>query len=195
VVRTTATEFCRNVAGASSAFCCPLFNVGEECGLRKRNWGAAIAGMPSPEHKRGLHVLDNPIDITSAVLFRVLQQFTELAICQSFPDHRHARRWKVPIRGAWRSVLPFDVEILVTDAALHRLEPLSSRAAADVHGVPMAIISLPRKVSARVAVHTPRVTEHRYDRFESGGSGSAITRGGPVDVFAIRWCVTRDCMH
>jgi len=81
VVRTTAAGSWRNVARASSAFCCPLFNVGEECGLRKRNRGATIAGMPSPEHKGRLHVLDNPIDITAAVLFRVLQQFTELAIC------------------------------------------------------------------------------------------------------------------
>ena len=101
----------------------------------------------------------------------------------------------MPVRRTWRSVLPFDVEILVTGAALHRIDPLPARTTPDIHGVPMAIISLPWKVSLRVAVHTAWMVEHLYDRFESGGSAGVITRRGPVNVFAICLCLTPGCGH
>ena len=58
--------------------------------------------------------------------------------------------------------------------ALYRERAVSIRAAAHLHRVPVTIVSLPRKVAGRMAIHTARVMEDRNDRFESGGSGSVV---------------------
>jgi hypothetical protein len=58
--------------------------------------------------------------------------------------------------------------------ALYRERAVSIRAAAHLHRVPVTIVSLPRKVAGRMAIHAARVTEDGNDRFESRGSRSIV---------------------
>jgi hypothetical protein len=69
---------------------------------------------------------------------------------------------------------PFPIVILMARTALYDERAVSSRATAHQHRVPVTIVSLPRKVAGRMAVHTARVMEDGNDCFESGGSRSVV---------------------
>jgi hypothetical protein len=98
---------------------------------------------------------------------------------------------------AWRSrghVLSFEVLILVTAAAGHGGDSISIATAPHVHGVRMSIVSLPRKVSVGMAIHTARMMQHWHYSFERTNCGSIIKlRCGAgseltLDVFISRRC-------
>src|SRR6201987_4990506 len=93
---------------------------------------------------------------------------------EPFPNHRGRRRWQAPIGRARRHMQTFQIVILMTCAALYSERAISIRAAAHLHRVPVTIVSLPRKVARRMAIHAARVMEDGDDRFESGGSGSVV---------------------
>src|SRR5215469_9149107 len=67
----------------------------------------------------------------------------------------------MPVRRSRRDMQAFKIVVLMTTAALERDDAVAFRATADVHGVPVTIVALPRKVSARVAVHAARMLQHR----------------------------------
>ena len=71
---------------------------------------------------------------------------------------------------------PFEVVVLMAGTAFHGANPLSFGTPPHVHGVPVTIISLPRKVSCGVAIHTAWVTQHRHHGFKGRSGRSFITR-------------------
>ena len=68
----------------------------------------------------------------------------------------------------------FQIVVLMTCAALYSERAISIRASAHLHRVRVTIVSLPRKVAGRMAIHAARMMEDGNDRFESGGSGVAF---------------------
>ena len=105
-------------------------------------------------------MLHNSTHGTMAIVCRIFKQFTQLPVAQSFPDHWLAGRWQMPVRRSGRHVLSRKVMILMAGAASHTGNTLSIKAAPDVHGVPVQVISLPGKVSTGMAIHAPRMPEH-----------------------------------
>jgi hypothetical protein len=71
-------------------------------------------------------------------------------------------------------VQTFQIVVLMTCAALYSERAISIRASAHLHRVRVTIVSLPRKVAGRMAIHAARVMEGGNDRLESGGSGSVV---------------------
>jgi hypothetical protein len=57
----------------------------------------------------------------------------------------------------------FQVVVLVAGAAFNGGNSVSIGTAPHIHGVPVAVITLPWKIPARVAVHASRVMKHRHD--------------------------------
>jgi hypothetical protein len=82
----------------------------------------------------------------------------------------------MPIGCPRRHVQAREIVILVTGAAADSIYALPVWSTADLHRVTMTIISLTRKISIRVAIHTARMTEHRHDCFESGSGAGIIAR-------------------
>jgi hypothetical protein len=68
----------------------------------------------------------------------------------------------------------FQIVVLMTCAALYSERAISIRAAVHLHRVPVTIVSLPRNVARRMAIHAARVMEDGDDRFKSGGSSSIV---------------------
>src|SRR6185503_13691394 len=70
---------------------------------------------------------------------------------------------------AWRSrrhMFSSKIMVLMAGAASQTGNTLAFAPAADVHRVPVTVVSLPGKVSARMAVHAARMPEHRHNRFK-----------------------------
>jgi hypothetical protein len=66
--------------------------------------------------------------------------------------------------------------LLVTGVTLDRVQTVSIRAAPDLHGVRMAIVSLTRIVTGRMAVHAARMAQYGNNGFESSrGIAGAVT--------------------
>jgi hypothetical protein len=53
------------------------------------------------------------------------------------------------------------IMILMTGAAFQAGDTFPIETPPDVHRVPVSVVSLPGKVSTRMAVHTTRMTKHR----------------------------------
>ena len=104
--------------------------------------------------------------------FGILEQLTELAIGEPFPDHRHVGRGKVPIRRSRRRMQAREIVVLMTGAAFDGVQPVPVGSAPDLHGVRMAVVSLTRKVSGGVAIHAARMAQYGNDGLESGGGTS-----------------------
>jgi hypothetical protein len=58
---------------------------------------------------------------------------------------------------------PRKVMVLVTGAALNRINALPIRSAPHLHRMPVAVVSLARKVSGGVAIHAARMAQYRND--------------------------------
>jgi hypothetical protein len=56
--------------------------------------------------------------------------------------------------------------VLVAGTALDSIHAVTVRTTPDIHDVRMRIISLPREITARMAVHAPRVPKHGHHRLE-----------------------------
>src|SRR6201997_5015238 len=91
-------------------------------------------------------------------------------VVEPLPNHRGRRGWQAPIGRARRHMQTFQIVVLMTCAALYSERAISIRAAAHLHSVPVTIVSLPRKVARRMAIHAARVMEDGNDRFETSGS-------------------------
>lgn len=52
---------------------------------------------------------------------------------------------------------------------MHCVHAVTVRTTVDVHGVPVTVIALPRKVSNGVAVHTARIVQYAKHSFEISG--------------------------
>jgi hypothetical protein len=79
----------------------------------------------------------------------------------------------MPVRRSRRHMPPFEVVVLVAGATFHSREAVSVRATSHTHGVPVAIITLARKISLGMAIHTARMTQYRDHGFK-GASGCSI---------------------
>src|SRR6185369_4792200 len=90
---------------------------------------------------------------TLSVLFRILEQRAELPIAHALPDHGHFRSWKMPLRRSRRRMDSREVTSLMAGAAFDRVEALPVGSAPNLHGVRMAVVSLPRKIAGGMAVH------------------------------------------
>jgi hypothetical protein len=69
-----------------------------------------------------------------------------------------------------------EIVILVTGPASDSIYALPVWSTANLHRVTMTIVSLTRKISIGVAIHTARMTEHRHNCFESGSGAGSIVR-------------------
>jgi hypothetical protein len=72
----------------------------------------------------------------------------------------------MPTRGSRRHVCTCKVVVLMAAATFHAVGSAPVRAAANVHGMPMAVVALPRKVPGGVAIHAARVTQNGKDGFK-----------------------------
>ena len=75
----------------------------------------------------------------------------------------------MPTRCSRRHVWTCKIVVLMAGAAFHAVGSGPVRTAANVHGVPMTVVPLPRKVPSGVAVHAARVTQNGEDGFKGGG--------------------------
>jgi hypothetical protein len=105
-------------------------------------------------------VVDELIELAIPILYRVLNRTANLSIGEAFPDHGRGRRGKPPIRGAGRRVCAGKILVLMARAALFSGNAVTLRAASHVHGVWMTVVTLPREVTARMAVHATRMPQH-----------------------------------
>lgn len=105
-------------------------------------------------------MFQNSIHGSMAIARRIFKKFAQLAIAQAFPDHWFAGRWQMPIRRSRRHVLSRKIMVLMAGAASQTGDTLTVQTTANVHGMPMQVISLPGKVSTGMAIHTARMPEH-----------------------------------
>src|SRR5580704_17291904 len=95
-------------------------------------------------------------------------------VVKALPNHQRGGRWQMPTGSTRRHMQPFPIVILMARTALYDERAVSSRATAHLHRVPVTIVSLPRKVAGRMAIHAARVMEDGNDRFESGSGSSVV---------------------
>src|ERR1700683_5532735 len=98
---------------------------------------------------------------TMTVLVRIFEQFTELMVRQSLPDHRHRGRRQMPIGRPRKHVQADEIVILMTGAASDSIYSLPLWSTADLHCVSMTVVPLSREISRCVAIHTARVVGDR----------------------------------
>src|ERR1700739_1452534 len=79
----------------------------------------------------------------------------------------------MPPCGPGRHVFSSEIMVLMAGATPQTGDTLAFQTPPDVHCVPMSIVSLARKVSARMAVHAARMPEHGHNRFK-GSYGRCI---------------------
>jgi hypothetical protein len=103
----------------------------------------------------------NSIHGAMSIARRIFKRLTQLPVAQAFPDHWLAGSGQMPVRRSGRHVFSHKIMVLMTGAASHTGNTLSIKAAPDVHGVPVQVISLSGKVSTGMAIHAPRMAEHR----------------------------------
>jgi len=65
-----------------------------------------------------------------------------------------------PVRRAGRHVGAGKIVVLMAGAAFFSSNTVTLRAPSHVHGVRMTVVSLPREVTARMAVHATRMAQH-----------------------------------
>jgi hypothetical protein len=82
----------------------------------------------------------------------------------------------MPIGRSRGHVQAREIVILVTGAASDCIYALPVWSTADLHRVTMTIVSLTRKISIGVAIHTARMTEHGHNCFERGSGAGIIVR-------------------
>jgi hypothetical protein len=82
----------------------------------------------------------------------------------------------MPIGSSRRHVQAREVVILMTRTASHGVNAVPVWSAADLHCMSMTIVSLSRKISRGVTIHTARMAEHRDNCFESSSGAGIIAR-------------------
>lgn len=109
------------------------------------------------------------------VLFWILNLPADLSGGAAFPNHRHVRRWQVPIRRSRRHVQTLDILVLMTSTALLSKLAFAIRSTPDVLNVYACVVTLPWEVAGRVAIETTRMFEHWNDRDEELACTRVIT--------------------
>src|SRR5205823_3988625 len=149
----------------------PLFHLRGKLVMRHRDGGAPFARVPSPRHQFVLRqVLDELIDIAVFIFLRVLDRTANLRVDETLPDHRRGGRRQAPSRRSRRHMRAWEIMVLMAGAALFRGHTVAVGAAPHVHGMRMTVISLPREVTLRMAIHTARIAQDRNE----GGKQSTI---------------------
>ena len=116
--------------------------------MRYWNRNSSRARIPAPVHQPIFReMLDQLVEVSSSILFWILDRRAKLRVSQAFPDHRHTRRGQVPAWRAGREVSIPEIVVLVASTACLRSHSEPGRTPADVHRVPVAVIALPRIVS------------------------------------------------
>src|SRR5260370_40368464 len=141
-----------DISRARRSGCLPPLHL---CGIllmRHGNRSPTFARVPCPGHQFIFgQVLDQLIGVAVLVLLRVLQRTANLGVAKALPNHWRGWRRGSPCGRTWRHVRARDIMVLMARAALFRGYPATFRAAADVNGVRMPVISLPREITARMA--------------------------------------------
>src|SRR6266481_8907070 len=119
-------------------------------------------------------MLDELLDVPVLTLLGIFDRLANLRVSQALPDHRSACRRQTPVWRAGRQVCANKIVVLMTGTAFLRSHAVTFRPTPDVHCVRMPVITLTRKVSVRVTVHTPRMPQHGNKRCEER---SLIPRG------------------
>ena len=171
--------------GTRRSFGSPFLDFRKELMLRHGDWSAAVARRPTPEYERRVHMLHNLLGRTMTVLLGIFEQFTELMVRQPLPDHRHRRRGQMPTGRSRRHVQAHEIVVLMTGAASDSIHSLSV-STANLHCVAMAIVTLTRKVSTGVAIHTARMAKHWNNCFESRGGAGIVWRHNFMNDFCVR---------
>jgi hypothetical protein len=91
----------------------------------------------------------------------------------------------MPTGRSRRHVQASEIMILMTGAASDGINSLSV-STANLHCVAMAVVTLTRKVSTGVAIHTARVAKHRNNCFESRSRAGIIARHDFMNDLCIR---------
>src|ERR1700722_20400572 len=97
----------------------------------------------------------------------IFEQFTELTIRQTLPDHRHRGRGQMPAGRSRRRVQAGKIVILMARAAFDGIHAVSGWPTENLHRMAMTVVTLTRKVSLGVTIHTARMTKHWNNGFES----------------------------
>ncbi len=121
-------------------------------------------------------MFDDLIDIAIAILLAIFEELAELAVGEALADHRDFRRGQVPVRRAGRRVHAFNVMVLMASTAFQRRHAVSLWAPRNIHRVAVTVVSLPRKISRGVAIHTAWMAEHWNNGFKCIGCRLIITR-------------------
>jgi hypothetical protein len=82
----------------------------------------------------------------------------------------------MPIRRSLRRICARQIVVLATAAAFDRIHAMPIRPAPDLHRMRMAIVSLTRKVSRRVAIHATRMAQDGNDSLAKAPSSFGIRR-------------------
>ena len=123
-------------------------------------------------------MFDNLIHRATAIAGGVFKQLAQLPIAEALPDHRHLRRRQVPVRCSRRRMWPGKVVVLMATAAFTAGNTIPIGTATDIHRVPMTVVSLPREVAFRVAIHASGITKNLDHGFERcTGDGIVAGRG------------------
>jgi hypothetical protein len=77
-------------------------------------------------------------------------------------------------------MLARQIVILVTATTRHASHIFSILTTPHIHRVPMSIVSLPRKVSIRMAIHASGMMKHRDHGLERTGGRRIVTRRAPL---------------
>jgi hypothetical protein len=80
--------------------------------------------------------------------------------------------------------------ILVTGATFNGGDAVSVETTPHIHRVLVCIVSLPRKISAGVAIHTARVMQHRDHGFKGTRGRSIISQRHSINALVLSVRVT-----
>jgi hypothetical protein len=121
-------------------------------------------------------MLHNLFGCAMAVPVRIFEQFTELTIRQTLPDHRRRGRGQMPTGRSRRQVQAHEIVVLMARTALDGIHALPGWSAENLHRMAVAVVTLTRKVSMGVTIHTARMTKHRDNGFESSRGAIVVGR-------------------
>jgi hypothetical protein len=82
---------------------------------------------------------------------------------------------------------------LVTGAAMYSGDAVPMGTSPDIHGVPIAVVSLAGKISFGMAVHTSRIVQYRNDGFKCANRLTIVHGGLCFSLAMITAC--GDCLN
>ena len=95
----------------------------------------------------------------------------------------------MPTRRSRRHVQAREIVLLMARTAFDAVDAMTVISAANLHGVTMAVITLARKVSGGMTIHTARVAKHRNNCFEICSGADIVARHD----FTSELCISMFC--